>query len=68
MWAQQLWCMGLLAPRHVLSSQARDRTRVPCVARQIPNHWETGEAPHLFLRRSAHVEVGGKSSRVIGQA
>ena len=51
--AQQLWRMGLAAPRHVGSSQARARTRVPCIGRQTLNHCATREAPpfyFLFLR------------------
>ena len=43
--AQQLWLTGLVAPRHVGSSQARARTRVPCLDRQILNHCATREAP-----------------------
>ena len=35
MWAQELWHMGLVAPRHVESSQIRDWTHVPCVGRQV---------------------------------
>ena len=35
--AQQLWHMGLVAPQHVGSSRSRDRTRVPCIGRQIFN-------------------------------
>ena len=46
--AQQLWLMGLVAPRHVGSSQTRARTRVPCIGRQIPNHCATREAPGCF--------------------
>ena len=42
--AQQLWLMGLVAPRHVGSSQTRARTRFPCIDRQILNHWATREA------------------------
>ena len=42
--AQQLWLMGLVAPRHVGSSQTRARTRVPCIGRQILNHCATREA------------------------
>ena len=42
--AQQLWPMGLVAPRHVGSSWTRARTRVPCIGRQIPNHCATREA------------------------
>ena len=37
--------MGLVAPRHVGSSQTRARTRVPCLGRQILNHCATREAP-----------------------
>ena len=36
--AQYLWCTGLVALWHVGSSQIRDRTSVPCVARRILNH------------------------------
>ena len=36
--------MGLVAPRHVGSSQTRARTRVPCIGRQILNHCATREA------------------------
>ena len=55
-WAQQWWCMGcraqgqqlwdtgLIAPWHVGSSQTRNQTGVPCIARQILDHWTTGEA------------------------
>ena len=42
--AQELWLTGLLAPRHVGSSQTRARTRVPCISRQILNHCATREA------------------------
>ena len=43
--AQQLWFTGLVALRHVGSSQTRARTRVPCIGRQILNHCATREAP-----------------------
>ena len=42
--AQWLWLTGLVAPRHVGPSQTRDRTRVPCIGRQILNHCATREA------------------------
>ena len=42
--AQQLWLTGLVAPRHVGSSQTRARTRVPCIGRRILNHCATREA------------------------
>ena len=47
--AQQLWLTGLVAPRHVGSSQTRARTRVPCIGRQILNHCATREALHLIF-------------------
>ena len=47
--AQQLWLTGLVAPRHVGSSQARARTRVPCIGRQTLNHCATREAPIYFF-------------------
>ena len=52
--AQSFLLMGLVAPRHVGSSQTRARTRVPCIGRQILNHCTTREAPvHCFLRHHA---------------
>ena len=41
----KLWLTGLVAPRHVGSSQTRARTRVPCIGRQTLNHCATREAP-----------------------
>ena len=40
-----MWCTGLVALRHVGSSWTRDRTRVPCIGRQILNQCATREAP-----------------------
>ena len=40
---QQLQLADFAAPQHVGSSQLRDRTRVPCIDRQILNHWTTRE-------------------------
>ena len=39
-----MWLTGLVAPRHVGSSQTRARTRVPCISRQILDHCATREA------------------------
>ena len=36
--AQKLWHTGLVIPRHVDSSQIRDRTRVSCICRRILYH------------------------------
>ena len=47
--AQELWHTGLVAPRHVGSSRARARTRVPCIGRWILNHSATREALPLFF-------------------
>ena len=44
-WVQQLWCTGLVALWHEGSSQTRDRTYVPCIARWFLNCWTTREAP-----------------------
>ena len=48
--AQQLWLTGLVAPRHVGSSQTRAQTCVPCISRQIPNHCATREALYLYFK------------------
>ena len=40
---QWLRYIELAALRHVRSSQARDRTCVPCLGGQILNHWITRE-------------------------
>ena len=42
-----LWLTGLVTPWHVGSSQTRAQTHVPCISRQILNHWATREAPKL---------------------
>ena len=44
--------MGLLALRHVGSSQTRAQTRVPCIGRWILNHCAIKEAPLLNLLKS----------------
>ena len=44
-----VWLTGLVAPRHVGSSQTRARTRVPCIGRQTLNHCATREAPTYIL-------------------
>ena len=38
-----LQSMGLIAVRHVESSQTRDRICVPCIGRLLLNHWTTRE-------------------------
>ena len=46
---QQLWCTGLVALRHVESSQTRDQACVPCFGRQVLDHWTTKEVYHSTL-------------------
>ena len=46
-WAQQMQCEGLVAPRYVGSSWARDQTRVLYVGRWIAIH--QGSLTHIFL-------------------
>ena len=42
--------MGLVPPRHVGSSQIRDRAHVSCFGKQALYHWATKEGPlYLFL-------------------
>ena len=55
-WAQQLWRMGLVALQYVEFSWTRDLTHVPCISRQILNHWTTGKIPQT------HFESIGSSS------
>ena len=54
-WA--LGCTGLVAPKHVESSQTRDGTHVPCTGRQILNHWTTREVleyGYYYRRQTGH--------------
>ena len=45
-----VWCMGSIAPWHVKSSQARDKTCVPCIGRRILNHWTSREVWYCVLK------------------
>ena len=42
--------MGLVAPKHVESSPTRDQTHVPCIGKQILNHWTTREVPGVSFK------------------
>jgi len=48
--AQHSWVMGLVAPRHVGSSQTRDRTHVSSISRQVLYLWATREALAWLFR------------------
>ena len=63
--AQQLWLTGPVTPRHVGSSQARARTRVPCIGRQILNHCATREARQLSLNNAVSVFDQTRGLRVV---
>ena len=63
--------MRALLPRSMWdpSYPIRDRTHVPCIGRQILNHWATGEVPRkgfklgLSAKEDFHVgEIGKKRS------
>ena len=50
--------------QHVGSSRTRDPTRVPCIGRQIPNHWTTRRVPEdykqlfvILLKSSSHPKI-----------
>ena len=63
--AQQLWHMGLVALRHVGSSQTRARTRVPCIGRRIPNHCATREVLRAsIIFTIANLFFVGQKSRI----
>ena len=44
-----MWHTGLVALRHLGSSQTRAQTHVPCIGRRILNHCTTKEAPRLLF-------------------
>ena len=51
--------MGLVAPRHVGSSQTRDRPVVHCTGRWTINHWTTKEVPgSSFKMETLYLETG----------
>ena len=49
--ARELWCAGLVAPRHVGSSQTKDQACVPCIGRLILNHQTTRESLSLIFNK-----------------
>ena len=44
-----LWHAGLVAPRHLGSSQTRYQTKVPSIVRWILSHWTIREAPFFTI-------------------
>ena len=47
--------MDLAALQHVVSFWTRDWTCVPCLERQILNHWATREVARHFFKNTWHV-------------
>ena len=45
---QQSRYTGLVAPLHAEASQTRDQTHVPCIGRQILNHWTTRNSQQIL--------------------
>ena len=53
---QWLWHVGSVVAAHGLSCPGarrilwtRDQTRVPCIGRQILNHWTTRKVPEIYV-------------------
>ena len=55
-WASVVVVHGLVAPRHVGSSQTRDLTCVPCIGRQILSIWATREVLEFSLMSGGQAE------------
>ena len=57
--APWLWCMGLVAPWHVVTSRTRNWTCVPCIGRRILNYWTTREVldSPLFVNPRSDMKV-----------
>ena len=63
-----MWCAGLVALRHVRSSQTRDGTCVPCVGRGIRSHWTPREVPtrpFLLLVSLGTLTIGFRDHPII---
>ena len=48
--------MDFIALRHVGSPQSKGLASVPCVRRQIPDHWTAREVPRLILDCKADIQ------------
>ena len=47
--APQLQLVGLVAPRHVKSSNTKDQTCIPCIGSWILIYYSNREVPHAFF-------------------
>ena len=53
------YCMGLVGySTQILNSPTRDQACVPCIGKQILNHWTTGEVPMNFKVTTKRMVVG----------
>ena len=52
-WAQKLWCRGLVAPRHVESSQTEDLTHDPCIGSGFLPTAPAGKSQPAFFKSSS---------------
>ena len=59
MWVQLLWPMGLVALRHVGSSQTRDLTHVPSTGRQTLNTGPLGKSFCIYTLKIGTIEALG---------
>ena len=56
----RLLCAGSVALQHVgSSSPTKDWTHIPCIGRQLPNHWTIRAVPEVFF--SLLVFIAGQS-------
>ena len=66
--AQELWCKGLVALRHVGSSWTWNRTYVSCIGRSILIHCTTREVPQIFsissIQITPHLQDNNKQSLI----
>ena len=54
---QQLWCVSLAAPPHVGSSQIKDQTGVPCIARQTLSLDHQGSPDYCYLKMNPQIHI-----------
>ena len=54
---QQLWCVSLAAPRHVGSSQIKDQTGVPCIARRTQSLDHQGSPDYCYLKMNPQIHI-----------
>jgi hypothetical protein len=45
--ALKFWCLGIIAPQ--LVGPLFPETHIPCIGRQIPNHWTTRKVLNFLL-------------------